>query len=97
MQTHTVGLALTVKSNEGDATGVVDSFNQYRKAVFPFIAPEQESKDAEMKKVMEREVGKGMLKFSPLPDLLAKKAEARTVPDEWAKAMRAKAKKGTLR
>lgn len=97
MQTHAVGLALTVKSNEGDASGVVESFNQFRKAVFPFTEPEQASKDAEMKKVMEREVAKGMLTFKPLPDLLAKKAEARTLPDEWAKAMRAKAKKGALR
>jgi hypothetical protein len=48
-----------------------------------------------MKKVMEKEVGKGMLTFEPLPNLLAKKAKTMAVPDEWASAMRARvAKKG---
>lgn len=97
MQTHTVGLALMVKANDGDPAGVVEAYNQYRKAVFPFIEPAQGGKDAEMKKIMEKEVAKGMLTFKPLPDLLVKKAEAMTVPDEWAKAMRARVKKGALR
>lgn len=97
MQTHTVGLALAVKANEGDPAGVVDAFNQYRKAVFPFLETTQTSKDAAMKKVMEKEVARGMLTFKPLPDLLTKKGEAMAVPDEWVKAMRAKAKKGNLK
>jgi hypothetical protein len=89
------GLSDIVAASDGKTDAIQSVFQKYLDAVLPFTKTQTSSKDEEMKKVMEKEVNKGMLTFEPLPNLLAKKAKTMAVPDEWASAMRARvAKKG---
>jgi hypothetical protein len=70
-------------SEEGaEATSKV--FKNYVSSVLPFVKKEQETSDAKMKEVMEREVKKGIITFNPPPtNPLIQRAKAMSLPDEF--------------
>jgi hypothetical protein len=72
---------------------VAEIFKEYTESVFPFTKGQQDSKDAEMKAVMKREVDKGMLTFQahPVSFLRNKAQEMLELPEDFKKKLAAKA------
>jgi len=89
------GLSDVAAKGEGKSH-VAEIFKEYTESVFPFTKGQQDSKDAEMKAVMKREVEKGMLTFQAHPvSFLQKKAQTMLdLPDDFKQrlAMKAAAK-----
>jgi hypothetical protein len=76
-----------------DGKNITDIFPKYLEALFPFTKKEQETKDDEMKKMMARQVSKGVLVFNPMDmNFVKKKVKQMSIPDEWAEKLRARAK-----
>lgn len=83
-----------VASAGGGQSSVGDAFRKFIDAVFPFQKQAQADIDAKMKEVMDRQVAKGALTFSPMSlDFLKKKAKTLQVPDEFHQKLRQRGRK----
>lgn len=66
-------------------------FNEYVDTVFPFAKGQRAEVDSKMKKMMEKEVAKGMLTFQVSgTDFFKKKVKEMRVPDEFKKKLYAR-------
>ena len=80
--------AILSASAGGDAQKM---FNEYVDTVFPFAKGQRAEVDSKMKKMMEKEVAKGMLTFQVSgTDFFKKKVKEMRVPDEFKKKLYAR-------
>lgn len=73
-----------VDLSEQGAEATSKVFRQYVSSALPFVHRDQEATDAKMKEVMEREVKKGIITFSPpTANPLVQRAKEMQLPDEF--------------
>lgn len=89
------GLADLISLGGGKIDNVQSSFKTFINSIFPFQVEQQADKDKEMKQVMEREVQKGAITFTPMDtNFLKKKAKSMEIEDDFKKKLQEKARKG---
>lgn len=61
-----------------------DLYSSYLSSAMPFLSKAKVDKDAELKKVMEREMKKGVIAFNvSTPNPLVQRAKAMSLPDDF--------------
>lgn len=78
----------------GAKSSVIDAFTKYVDTVFPFNKQVKTDMDTKMKEVMERQVKKGALTFTPIAmDFLKKKTKTLSLPDDFQRKLRQRGRK----
>jgi hypothetical protein len=77
-----------VDIDEDGAKGTAEVFKRYVASALPFLEKSQTATDKQMKEAMQREVKKGVIKFSaPTSNPLVQRAKSMRLPDEFRQKM----------
>lgn len=81
---------------ERGSKGTDDLYRLYLAAAMPFLSKTTSDKDEELKKVMKREVQKGVITFNApaTPNPLMQRAKQMSLPDDFREKLAKKKRRG---